>query len=249
MANEWTCPYCNKDQIVTDNYSSRSDRFQHGKSSEKVYGFQLSSILCANINCKKITLGATIAEVNVNDYGQFIDIRNDNILFNQSILPQGSAKPQPSVIPKPLIDDYVEACLIRDLSPKASATLIRRCLQGMIHDFCGIAKGTLAKEIDALRAAIADGTADRSIAIESVDAIDHVRGIGNIGAHMEKDIDHIVPVDPGEAQALIDLVEMLFEEWYVARENRQNHLAKIANIAGAKKDIRQAPSYAAIPDK
>ena len=36
-------------------------------------------------------------------------------------------------IPIPqLMDDYEEACAIVNLSPKASATLSRRCLQGMI---------------------------------------------------------------------------------------------------------------------
>ena len=56
---------------------------------------------------------------------------------------------------------------------------------------------------------------------ESVEAIDHVRTIGNIGAHMEKDIDLIIEVDPGEAQALIELIELLFEEWYVAKYERE----------------------------
>ncbi len=52
---------------------------------------------------------------------------------------------------------------------------------------------------------------------------------------MEKDIDLIVEVDPGEAQALIGLAEKLFEEWYVARHNRQQRLARIAAIAAEKK--------------
>jgi hypothetical protein len=74
-----------------------------------------------------------------------------------------------------------------------------------------------------------------------VDAIDHVRGVGNIGAHMEKEIDLIVPVDPGEAQALIELIEMLFDEWYGARERRKNRLARIESIAVEKKDLKAAP--------
>ncbi|BBB07946.1 hypothetical protein [Sphingopyxis sp. EG6] len=79
-----------------------------------------------------------------------------------------------------------------------------------------------------------DGTADRAISEESVQAIDHVRGIGNIGAHMEKDIDQIIDVDPGEAQALIGLVEMLFDEWYGARARRAARLADIGLIADQK---------------
>lgn len=52
---------------------------------------------------------------------------------------------------------------------------------------------------------------------------------------MEKDINQIVDVDPGEAQALIELVEMLFEEWYSARWKRQQRLANIASISESKK--------------
>jgi hypothetical protein len=136
--------------------------------------------------------------------------------------------------------DYHEACLIRDLSPKAAATLIRRCLQGMIREFAGISKATLYAEIAALRQAVDEGTADRSISPESVDAIDHVRGIGNIGAHMEKDINLIVDVEPGEAQTLIELVELLFEEWYVARHVRTERLERIATMARTKNDERTA---------
>ena len=44
-------------------------------------------------------------------------------------------------------------------------------------------------------------------------AIDAVRRVGNIGAHMEHDINVIVDVEPREAELLIGLVETLFREW------------------------------------
>jgi hypothetical protein len=42
-------------------------------------------------------------------------------------------------------------------------------------------------------------------------------------------------VDLDEAQVLIGLVELLFGEWYVAREQCTQHVAKLAAIAGEKK--------------
>jgi Domain of unknown function (DUF4145) len=54
-----------------------------------------------------------------------------------TLLPPSSAKPQPDCIPQPIRDDYYEACSIRDLSPKASATIIRRCLQGIPAELAG----------------------------------------------------------------------------------------------------------------
>ena len=107
----------------------------------------------------------------------------------------------------------------------------------MIRDFCQITKGTLAKEIEALKEAVDGGRAPAGVTSETVEAIDHVRSIGNIGAHMEKEIDLIVSVDPDEAQVLIELVEMLFEEWYVARDARQKKLAAITKIGADKKQI------------
>ena len=72
-----------------------------------------------------------------------------------------------------------------------------------------------------------------------MDALDAVRHVGNIGAHMGRDINVIVDVDPGEAQTLIELVEMLFGERYVARETRNQRIAAISGIAADKKAIQE----------
>jgi hypothetical protein len=58
---------------------------------------------------------------------------------------------------------------------------------------------------------------------------------------MEADTNLIVDVDPEEAQIMIDLVELLFEDWYVARNDRMKHLAKIRSIAEEKKQ-KQEPA-------
>lgn len=248
MAFNWTCPHCNTTQTVTDQRFSKNTNYlglQH--QIEGKLALESTAIGCANPECERTSLRARIGTTWVEGGSWTIAAldSDDSIVFSQMLIPQGSAKPQPDYIPEPLREDYYEACLIRDLSPKASATLTRRCLQGMIRDFPKIAKPTLAKEIEALKATVEDGSADRSISIESVEAIDHVRGVGNIGAHMEKDIDLIIEVDPGEAQALIDLVELLFEEWYGARHRRQTRLERIEAIASDKK---QAKSGAKVSD-
>jgi hypothetical protein len=66
---------------------------------------------------------------------------------------------------------------------------------------------------------------------------------------MEKDINLIVDVDPGEAQALIELIELLFAEWYVARHSRTERLNKVKQIAAEKKTqiSPSLPSTAAAP--
>jgi len=156
-----------------------------------------------------------------------------------ALRPTSIAKPQHASVPSVLVTDYEEACAIIGASPKASATLARRCLQGMIRDFCGISKGTLHAEIQELKNQVNAGTAPRQVSDESVEGIDAVRQIGNIGAHFEKDINLIVDVAPEEASALISLIELLFQEWYVARYERQARLGNVKSIAGVKEQVRK----------
>ena len=148
------------------------------------------------------------------------------------MIPSSSARTFPDCVPALLQQDYVEACLIRDLSPKASATLSRRCLQGMIRDFWKISDKTLFLEIAALR---------DKVEPEVWRAIDAVRSIGNIGAHMEKEVGVIIDVDPEEADQLIGLIETLFEDWYIAREARSKRMKDLAELKVKKTHGKKAP--------
>ncbi|WOS64602.1 DUF4145 domain-containing protein [Sinorhizobium fredii] len=123
---------------------------------------------------------------------------------------------------------------------KASATLSRRCLQGMIRDFCEISKARLIDEINELKKRFDNGVGVKGVSEESFVAIDAIRKIGNIGAHMERDINVIVDVDPDEAKILIELIEDLFEEWYIARQRRQERFAKVADIAEQKEYAKKS---------
>lgn len=244
MAFRWTCPFCNLAQTVTDGqFVERLSPLEINKQAEGMLAVYSTAIGCSNPECARTTVHVKLGQAHRPNPSYPMNIAmkpNVAPLFSMYASPQGSSKPQPDYVPEAVREDYYEACLIRDLSPKASATLTRRCLQGMIRDFAGISKSRLVDEIDALRRAVESGEADRSITPETVEAIDHVRGVGNIGAHMEKEIDRIVPVDPGEAQALIELVEMLFDEWYGARERRKTRLARIELIAGEKKALKSS---------
>src|SRR6266542_6816273 len=60
---------------------------------------------------------------------------SDETLEHWKLLPKSHAKVFPDYIPTGIIRDYEEACEIVNASPKASATLSRRCLLGIIRDF------------------------------------------------------------------------------------------------------------------
>jgi hypothetical protein len=96
----------------------------------------------------------------------------------------------------------------------------------MIRDFWKVKPGRLVDEIAAIQSQVDPLTWD---------AIEAVRKIGNIGAHMEKDIDVIVEVDPNEADLLIELIETLVREWYINREERRARMGHLVAAAAAKK--------------
>lgn len=149
------------------------------------------------------------------------------------VYPESTAIQFPDYVPSAIRTDYEEACAIRDKSPKAAATLARRCLQGMIRDFWEITEKNLNAEITALK--------DKIPAAQWA-AIDALRKIGNIGAHMEKDVDVIVDVEPDEAEKLVQLIELLIDKWYIARHDNEQLLAEVIDMAEKKETERKSGS-------
>lgn len=236
----WTCPFCQHRQTLTN-----PKQWYHVAdieiSGSKYPGPRLFLYGngCSNPDCLEIELKSQVM------FGQRTNGVPNQILTTTKILPQGgSAKPMPDYIPAQILQDYQEACLIKDLSPKASATLSRRCLQGMIRDFGQVKAGRLFDEIKELDENLAAGTAPRDVSSDSIAALNAIRRIGNIGAHMEKDVSLLIDVDPGEAEALINVIELLLEEWYIERHKRRERFASILAIDEEKtrqiKDGRQA---------
>jgi len=221
----WECPFCGHKAVVHDGDEGTVSSFRHLFDNDNKYGPQSvrgQIIVCPNEECQEYTLHVTTYNCQP-QYGQMKETEQREIW---RLVPDSEAKVFPDYIPEPILADYQEACSIRDKSPRASATLSRRCLQGMIRDFWNVRKNRLIDEIDAI---------EDKVDPETWDAIDGVRQIGNIGAHMEKDINVIVDVDPGEAQLLIELVETLLAEWYVAKHERQRRMAAVKDAAAAKK--------------
>ncbi len=220
------CPYCNQPTTITNpNKFDSWEKIQIEASDKGEIGISVNAITCPNTECKKLYLEVTLTNSERSERTQW-QIKPTKVIQKWKLLPESHAKVLPNYIPPAIQEDYYEACRIRDISPKASATLSRRCLQGMIRDFWNIKKPKLKEEIDAL-----EGLVD-SLTWE---AIDSVRQVGNIGAHMEKDINLIIEVDPQEAQLLIELIEQLIEDWYVEKFQKEQRLNKIKSLAEEKK--------------
>jgi hypothetical protein len=113
-------------------------------------------------------------------------------------------------VPEALAADYREAALVLPISTKASAALSRRCLQNCIREAQGIEKRSLEQEIDE----VIEQNLVSSALTEQLDAVRHT---GNIAAHPMKSglTGEIVEVEVGEAEWNLDVLDGLFEEWYV----------------------------------
>ena len=120
-------------------------------------------------------------------------------------------QPVPAEVPEEFTADYREACLVLADSPKASAALSRRCLQHILQEKSDAkTQNNLAKTIGEV---IDDPKTPRDVA----DSLDMVRNIGNFSAHPNKSTNtgEIVPVEPVEAEWCLDVIEMLFDLYFV----------------------------------
>lgn len=130
----------------------------------------------------------------------------------QLVKPKGANRPPPpQEVPKQYSEDYKEACIVLPDSAKASAALSRRCLQHLLRGEAKVKHQDLFKEIQD----VIDGATLPSHIAESLDA---VRNIGNFAAHPIKSqsTGEIVPVEAGEAEWNLDVLESLFDFYFVA---------------------------------
>jgi hypothetical protein len=131
--------------------------------------------------------------------------------------PRGySRAPVPPEVPPGLAEDYSEACQTLAISPKASAALSRRCLQTMLHTH-GYRGRDLAAEIQML---LNEPDTTKAIPITLRQTIDAIRHFGNFSAHPITDLTslQVIPVEPHEAEQCLEIVEEMFEHFYVRPE-------------------------------
>ncbi|MEW6047305.1 MAG: DUF4145 domain-containing protein [Bacillota bacterium] len=218
-SGSWQCPFCKSYATIRERDSKRWHLDLDLPSADGHHVLLIDYIVCPNDACRKFTLTAMMAKV-----GSADDPRK------WKLVPQPDAAPLPDYVPQAVREDYLEAHAIKELSPKAAATLARRCLQGIIRDFWEVSRDRLIDEIRAIQDKVDPLTWQ---------AIDAVRKVGNIGAHMEKDVNLIIDVEPHEAEQLLALVEMLVRDWYVARHERQRMLSAIVEMAESKEAARK----------
>jgi hypothetical protein len=127
------------------------------------------------------------------------------------VFPKGiPLRPVAPEVQDPYKQDFIEANEILSLSPKASAALSRRNLQAILRDKAGTTKKDLFDQIEEV---IASGKLPSHIS----DDLHAVRNIGNFAAHeiKSKTTGAIVDVEAGEAEWNLDVIESLFDFYFV----------------------------------
>lgn len=163
-------------------------------------------------------------------------ISRREVVTETFVFPKSSSRPMaPSQVPTELAEDFNEACFVLEDSPKASSALSRRCLQQLL-ELQGYAHKDLGK---AITAAIASKTLTGSLARN----LDAIRNIGNFAAHPTKDSNFgsIVEVEPHEAEWNLDVLDGLFDFYYVqpSLDQARADALNIKLAAAGKAPMRQ----------
>lgn len=125
------------------------------------------------------------------------------------IHPAGTSRPPlPPEVTAEFAADYLEACRVLPHSAKASAALSRFALQYLLEKKAGVKPNDLAKEIDEL-------LASKTLPAHLHRIVDMIRGYGNFGTHPipSAQTGAIIEVEAGEAECLLEILEALFD-WY-----------------------------------
>lgn len=142
---------------------------------------------------------------------ELLHCRRNNTVMKIQAYPKGvSRSPISNDVPNEFANDYKEACLVFSDSSKASAALSRRCLQNILRGKAGIKAGALSAEIQQV-------LDSKQLPSHLSEAIDAIRNIGNFSAHPIKSTNtgELVDVEPGEAEWLLDVLEGLFDFYFV----------------------------------
>lgn len=221
----WTCPYCRQKAAVGTGCTRSFKSMRLPDGDEAV----LVATACLNPDCRRF-------ELIVNHYawepapsiGGVATEQRDELLQRWNLIPESRARVWPDYVPAAVRADYLEACKVETVSPNASAAFARRGVRTIIRDFYQVAERRFVDEIEALA-----GNVEEPVS-ESLHAL---RKIPGIAAYPENEADVIVDVEPGEATVMIDLVELLIMETYVASARRyatRERVQAIADEAGRR---------------
>ncbi len=211
------CPHCNV--AFNDEQSHKNAYSEYDKDG----GWLIDRRECPE--CGRIILH--LIHRKQNDYGK--EYTASTVL----IRPKTAARICPAEVPDTFSEDFKESCCVLPDSAKASAELSRRCLQNTLREKAATKSKDLADQIEEV---IASNILPSYLA----DDLDAVRNIGNFAAHPIKSqrTGEILPVEPGEAEWNLDVLEALFDFYFVQpAKNEKRKQALNAKLQEAGKPV------------
>ena len=149
-----------------------------------------------------------------------------NSKFRRLIYPIGSSRgPISQDVSSTIAADYNEAASVLPISAKASAALSRRCLQAVLRQ-AGYHQHDLAKQIEAV---LAEPDARKALPTGPHNTLDAIRNFGNFSAHPITDQTtlQVIDVEDHEAEYCLDILDALFDHYYVKPEEAKRRRAAL----------------------
>jgi hypothetical protein len=234
MAYRWQCPYCGSHTTITEPNRTVEALRLNSASKYGPMALLAASTSCPNEDCRELSITVSWGVPQRSGTGAVVGIMGNKQHWKKLLWPEAQVMSLPDDVPEEIRTTYRESVLVSEISGRAGAAMARRCLQGIVRDFFNIPenkRGNLGAELSYVKEQIDPDLWDDIVA---------VRSIGDIGAHMDKNVDQIIDVTPDEARILIELIETLFRDWYVARGKRLANRANLRSLLEAKRELQKA---------
>ena len=121
------------------------------------------------------------------------------------VRPMWSIRRIDSLVPEPFRTDYLDAAAILGISPRMSAVLTRKIVYDLLERYADVCEYTLKASLDKFIVDVSHPTRVR-------ESLQHLREIGDFGAHTQKDgVGKVIDVSSEDAEWTMDLVDRLFD--------------------------------------
>jgi len=201
------CPHCN---VAFHAKMQEFPLFATDEDLPERFGWSVSAQICPECNELEIHL---LKGIPTFEYDEYTGVNLEKEYDENTIWPMSTARVCPTEVPEDLKSDFLEAAAVLAISPKASAALSRRCLQHLLREHSKVKRADLSHEI-------AELLNRHILPTDLEEQLDAVRNIGNFAAHPQKDkmSGEILPVEPHEAEWNLDVLEELFDHYFVRPE-------------------------------
>jgi hypothetical protein len=174
------------------------------------------------------------------------------LLKSWALIPEAGAKTYPSFIPEDIRKEYTEASLLRPVSARASAMAARRALQRIVRETCSIHKSSLRQEFLSIRDRVDPLLYNAihnilNLSINPTQSAGSSANIQTVGSKLEADVNHFQDATEFEADKLLQLVELLLDQLYVERQQKESLMKKVVDDAHTRHRLKSELNNALNP--